>query len=156
MISSRNFDKKIIEVSENEKFEKIIQIINKLLKIVLLTSSLLVFLTILFIVFCIYSDLNKMFQIIVFSAFYSIIFGVLPIIGFLILTKLINRKLKTEILKLQNFSKLLLMNLILIVTCILTIIFFKSHNYNWKWNRKAELKMKQKMRKFKLNKKPNG
>ncbi|WP_031457758.1 hypothetical protein [Flavobacterium chungangense] len=124
------------EVYKKEKFEKFIQIINLLIRAILVTSSLIFFFTLLFIfltfIFKIkiesYSVLYEIYMIFAFGSFYSIIFGIIPVVGVLILTKYINRKQKLEIFKIRNYTNLLLINAIFILVYILSMTIFLQIN----------------------------
>ena len=119
----------------NGKFEEKINIINKVLKIILQASSLLTFLSIIIIIteynytfednnFTILDGINS---IIVYSAFYSIIFGVLPTTGILISIEILNRKLEIEIIKTNDHFKRLIINYVLIILAVLiTFYYYKS------------------------------
>ena len=119
----------------NGKFEEKINIINKVLKIILQASSLLTFLSIIIII----TEYNYTFEdnnftilyginsIIVYSAFYSIIFGVLPTTGILISIEILNRKLEIEIIKTNDHFKRLIINYVLIILAVLiTFYYYKS------------------------------
>jgi hypothetical protein len=115
---------------QNGKFEKKINTINIFLKCILQTSSFFILLSILIII----AEYNYTFEnenstvldgiyaIIVYSTFYLIIFGVLPIFGILI--HILNRKLEIEIIKIKMHFKLLTINFTLILITVLIAFFY--------------------------------
>ena len=125
-----NFYEKFITKISEGKVQKIIELINKSIKLILLTSiSLLFALILLMLVNLIFKGELKLYEILfeiyytlAFGVFYLIIWGVIPIIGILILTRIINKKEKAEIIKIKPNSKMLWLNFILIAIYILLLI----------------------------------
>ena len=128
----KNVFEKFEEILETGKLEKATEMINKLIRAVLLTTSILVCLSILFplsnyffkIETEYFSIVYQIYLFIALGAFYLLIFGVLPIVGISIITKIINRKLKTERLKIDIQYRLLALNGILIFIYIVVTLLY--------------------------------
>ena len=122
MKTKNHFSEKLKYLLQDE--EKV-ENINKLIKLVLIISSVLLILSIVIILIKSIFKIeiyNPLFGIIFYAAFYSIIYGVFPIIGIFILAKLINKIQKTEMIKIKINYNLLLINMMLIIFCTVKIM----------------------------------
>ena len=122
MKTKNHFSEKLKYLLQDE--EKV-ENINKLIKLVLIISSVLLTLSIVIILIKSIFKIeiyNQLVGIVVYGAFYSVIYGVFPIIVFFILVKLINKIQKTEMIKIKIHYSLLLINMMLIIFCTVKIM----------------------------------
>ena len=139
MLISNLFFEKLINGFRNKKFDTKIIIVNKIIKLILQTSSIFTLLSI-FIIIKEYNYtfgdedftiLDIIYIIIVYLAFYLIIFAVLPIWGILVLIYILNKKYNIEIIKIKIHFRLLAINIILTILTILTGYFYYKSRFQY-------------------------
>jgi len=127
-----DFQKENTENYKNEKLNSTIDLVNKIIKFIIQTSSLFTFLSILVTISNIlYSNfeiqkfkfLYDISIIIGFGAFYLIIFGIFPIIGFLTLMRFLNKVYNLEITKINFPLKQLKINITLLIVAIIALSY---------------------------------
>ena len=139
MLISNLFFEKLINGFRNKKFDTKIIIVNKIIKLILQTSSIFTLLSI-FIIIKEYNYtfgdedftiLDIIYIIIVYLAFYLIIFAVLPVWGILGLIYILNKKYNIEIIKIKIHFRLLAINIILTILTILTGYFYYKSRFQY-------------------------
>ena len=139
MLISNLFFEKLINGFRNKKFDTKIIIVNKIIKLILQTSSIFTLLSI-FIIIKEYNYtfgdedftiLDGIYIIIVYLAFYLIIFAVLPVWGILGLIYILNKKYNIEIIKIKIHFRQLAINIILTILTILTGYFYYKSRFQY-------------------------
>jgi hypothetical protein len=126
-----HFLKQLIEDLKNGNLNSKIDLVNKILRIVIQTSSIFtllsIFITILNIFFYNF-EIQKfkfLYEISItvgYGAFYLLIFAIFPIIGFLTLLYFLNKIYKLEINKINIHFRQLTINITLMIVAIILIV----------------------------------
>ena len=132
-----NFFKQFVENLKNGKLNSKIDLLNKIIKIVIQTSSISTFLSILITISNIlyfnfeiqkFKLLYEISIVVAYGAFYLIIFAIFPIVGVITLLYFLNKVYNLEITKINIHLRQLKINITLMILAIILLTYL---NYNF-------------------------